>query len=409
MIYNNIGEYNGHSGRLFVSYSLDSNPKIEWDFESLTERWDNFHIFINGGKTKVSGLNLELDNVRSFNFGEMSGNGVAGRLRQGEYKERFQVWRAFYLNAFCETSNELRKYWKWSYDENGKKTRFEHTSVEIKYKSNWRISISTPKHKISEMETRQGGDYTVTTSISLNSSTAKLGIKFEEALVIFKSLTFMIQFCSGGYTFPAIIEAYGIRGSNVKHTANFYSSGRATRITEFQKTWFFRNSDLGSYIRGIKRIDIIQESEENWTDLNTCLAWYIQSIQNKEMPIAVNALGAGLEKIAFLYLVKLAKIVTSAEWKSKSAFDARIFLLCFHLGTIRSINKENIRNFMHLRNNATHAERITEVSDKGAAFREALFVFEEAMLSICGYEGEYYDRTNGEEVKIPRYSILDIE
>ncbi|WP_217694936.1 hypothetical protein [Deinococcus marmoris] len=306
-----MGTYNGHHGRLSASYSLNGNVRIEWEFESLTERWNNFSLFFDASDIDLKGLEFVINHVRSFNFGETGGDGIAGTAKQGDYEERFQFWRAFYLNAFCETNNELRQYWRWTYDQDGRKSKFDHTQVEIKYRSNWKIIISTPKYRIDQMKSRQDSDYMITTSISLSNPKAKLGMKFQDALPVFKSLTFMMQFCCGGHTFPAIVEAYGLREDNVRYEAKMYSSGRATRLFDFQATWFSGGSDLGAYISGVSRVDMIQASEENWLDLNICLSWYIQSLQIRDMPIKVNSLGAGLEKIAFLYLVKLTNKVTN--------------------------------------------------------------------------------------------------
>jgi hypothetical protein len=124
------------------------------------------------------------------------------------------------------------------------------------------------------------------------------------------------------------------------------------------------------------------------------------------VPVATNALGAGLEKLAYLYLVSIGGYLSEDDWERKSSFEARIYELCKYLGIRRIVSTSNINGFVNLRNNSTHARKNRPVADKGASIREALLVFEEAMLSIIGYRGAYEDRTSGNVILQPRYTIL---
>lgn len=407
-IYNNIGEYNGKSGRLTINCSLAGSPRIEWEFQSLTNYINGLDVYFNKKSLELTGVKCELENVMSTSYSDTSGRGFAGVVRIGDHGERYQAWSLFYVNLKCESHNDLRKNWEWHYDSSGGLKEFACTRVQVRLNSGWKLTASTPKYAKDALTSREGRDFRITSFITLENTKLKLGKTYNEMLPRFRAVTFLLQFASGGYTFPVVAEAINLRGGQVSNTSTFYSSGTASRLDEFNTTWFGRLSDIALLLKNMDRITKMQDKYEVFEELSVCMMWYIQSLQTNRLPIVANSLGAGIEKLAYIYLVKVAGTVSESEWTTKTGLDSRIILLCRHLGIRNIVNAKAVVNFMHVRNSATHAKVINSNIDKAEAIREVLFIFEEAMLSLCGYSGSYLNRTTGAEEVAPMYKILQI-
>jgi hypothetical protein len=408
-IYNNIGTFDNKQGRLTVGYKAGSISQINWEFETLSSYVDNFGIFSDRDRMSnlsIKGKGLKFGTVRVDSLGSSVVRGFVSHVRLNDTKRSCQDWRLYFVNLRCDMKNSSGNRANYVREGSERSARILHTETECDYKKGFKVILSTPNSLIKDAKSGSIDEFTFTSVIQIYDPNLKRGISSKEILKISKCITFMMRFASGGYTYPLSIEGFQVKDGMVSDKTHIYSTGKVSRMSEFSDTWFSDSSDMGLYLSNIPKLMNLYYKQSLETDLEVCLLWYIQSLQASEIPVVANALGAGIEKLSYLFLVKANGFLSEDDWQRKNSLDARIFELCNHLSIRELVNIRAVKDFVDVRNESTHAKkRVGGKIDQSRAIREVILIFEEAMLSLIGYKGSYYNRCNGKTTVSPRYQI----
>lgn len=428
-LYDNFVETEGCNGRLNASFKLYPAPRIIWNYEALGEdacRPDK-------GPVDFKGISFRVENgyftreTYGVGLGEPPGvsmSGFATRAYFGSLEGKYSSFRFYLPNCRFQQVNlvgqgHLTEFHRATIDGDsrdighGTAGRFIRAALGF----GWNVHLETRKKALDWLDpnTLNIGTY-ITTVGSLNKDKENEKIKqpansvenisVVEAKEDIRLLCRLLSFANGGWIGPLYVEGYH-RNQDGFEIAGEYSVEQTTPLENIGQTWLTIDSSMTAFMECLPSLKAMIRNEE-WREVyELALVWYFQAIQpqslqvkGKPWPIIANALGALLERLCVMIVVKELGVRGLTDNKRK------IIALLDAIGIKE--DEKYVDDFIELRNDATHPTGNPQKSVKTLIMilDRATQWAEEALLWRLGYTGKYRDRRQTKYAATePRYDI----
>lgn len=438
-IYNNLATSGDSSGRLSINYNIYPAPTIFWEFETGSKD-EPKPKYEGSGKLSLpfKSKYLNMPDARVGSSDEISVHKTIGSLLVGSTPrvvigDETLVGKSFsfYLpNADFQKIGMLGHNFRvkeTSYGESQTSSKFggwfREGFAEIKIENEFSLNMHTPIESINWLQSRRSvGTYLTTTGI-LEVDNA---ISIYDATKLLDDITFLLSFANGGFIAPLVVTMSQLDFDNTY--PSIYSAHIIDPVEHIMTTWLDTKSDISKLLECFPAFQKMLNTEPWKSNFHPVLTWYFQAVQplgvqvnGKPWPVAANALGAALEKLASIILVDEMKIVTEDSFrrdKKTWSFENKIRNLLEVIGITQVIKydtkdpklgaKDAIWWFKEMRNDATHPtsdhrwnkEEVNVIGDNAVQW------VEEVLLWRLGYQGEYRDRSGGDRFStLPRYNL----
>lgn len=438
-VYNNLATSGDSSGRLSIIYNIYPAPTIFWEFETASKDSPEPKYDENG---KISppfeDIFLSVPEAWPGSSNELSiykpiGSWVSGRTPKVIIGDQNLVGKSFsfYLpNAAFQKVGTSGKNFRvkeishYNSQASRKVDRnFREGFAEANIGNKNTLSMYTPIESINWLKgSRSVGTY-ITTSGNL---LVDKDISIDAAVHLLKDITFLLSFANGGFIAPLVVSMS--QQDREKEYPSIYSAYIIDPVEHIMSTWFSPNSDIVMLLECFPAFQKMLETEPWKSNFHWVLTWYFQAFQppgiqhtGKRWPVAANALGAALEKLASIILVEEMKVVTEDDFRSKKNIwflESKIRKLLEVIGVTEIIEydtqdpehgvKDAVWWFKEMRNDATHPKSNHSWDDKeevSVICGNAIQWVEEILLWRLGYQGRYWDRSSGRIGTLPRYKV----
>ncbi|WP_353929409.1 hypothetical protein WJM97_13920 [Okeanomitos corallinicola TIOX110] len=449
-LFNNIGYLDDFEGRLTVWLTINPTPRIRWEFE--VARGD--YRFIEKPKRLVS---WEDTSPSLVVFAPKAHSSVGCRSQMSGYAEKVIYGNidtlAHYFNFYLPNTDFIRQATGGNFQDF---INNFNQPLKANLGNGWTVELFTNEHALKWLDPRQVNQGSmITLKIQLFDTDKDNIDKIQnlrvksilDASKIFYELCLMLSYINGGYVQPIYLTA-NKAGLNERHQRSSLAISQLISPIEEVGKSFLRNygiEDLLNFINcfsNFQKMRQLPHWQEKWILI---LEWYFQAIpriserrRNPLLPVVVNALGTLLENLARIILVDdeldqvkrdikekqferdkkyLKKIKDLGlekygfnlenEWKEDGLARYRLRLLLKRIG----INNEedNIKNFVRIRNNATHAKNDDlnlDIMKQHEVVWTATQWVDEIILWRLGYNGQYKQRSLKTDKPInPRYDL----
>ncbi len=436
-LYDNLGEMDGHEGRLRVNFQINPFPNLRWDFESLGKGWPKFDG--TGFDGSISGYNFVLDDaigvptraigtptsIHGFAFG-----GVAGKAWSGD-KNEYPDKISFYLpNSRCLISTSEGSLFSDTYQlvymEGQRPELSEVHPIQSRVGGYWELNLGNnigafihcndqSERWLKNRESQgtylsaKGEIYYIRDSEDNENNLTKL--EFEKALKKIDNLCWLLSFANGGYIGPLVVTA-STYGDSIGEMALFRPY-QTTPIELIGKSWVAPETDLGLFMECLPTFESMISSEPWKTVFDLIVIWYFQAIQpnsaqssGKPWPTVANALGAALELLSVTILED-----EFGEPTNKLAKKTQLEKLLQKIGVFNlDEDAKYAKVFIDVRNDATHPRKLQKYTDeeRRLSLRYAKLWVEETLLWRLGYSSGYFRRIPGSKrfsFNPPRYDL----
>jgi hypothetical protein len=435
-LYNNTVRSGKHKAHLQAKLEIFPSPRIFWEYESLGRlAYEPSHTdwILNEPLIGV-GFRIEKPFITNLEWGSISNiskvciKGVSTRTRFGASTKftgdtfRFLLPNASFQERNLISQGELNQSTEGRFQDekweagSGSAGRLLIAPID----KDWHIYLETRKDALEWMkpQRRNFGTYITTFGrlFQPKSNTKKEAktlkrISMDQAVQRLELFSKLLSFANGGYLGPLYIE--GVQKGNELKASGVALAYRTTPLELLGPSWLTIESDLVDFIKCMPAFEKMGGLPHWKEEFGLILAWYFQAIQpqsvqtGKPWPIVANAVGAALERLAVLILVRdLGK-------RGIDTFEKRIreMLGIMNIHPITDGSQSPlIRDFIDLRNDATHARRKSKLSHNQIeqVLAAAIQWVEEIILWRLGYAGKYRDRTKTHDASTKlRYDLAN--
>lgn len=427
LLYNNLASTGSCSGRLFSELEVFPVPRLIWDFETLGNNacepknkrsvlsnpliGERFEIeraaITNRSFGSISGINKYsckgLASQAFFGYSDFKGHSFRFYLPNARFQEENFVGQGHIENVIKASKNGDE--WERQGSTEG---RFITEPIDDK----WEIHLETRQNSLDWLKNNNMNIGTLITTVGNLTSIKSKDEENEdraittlrEAVERLRTLGLMLSFANGGYIGPLYTE--GVYRDIELICAGTVTVSRTTPLEQIGSTWLETESDLATFIRCFAIFERMGEKDIWAQEFDVILSWYFQAIQpqnrqlGKPWPVVANALGAALERLDYI-LFENELCLGKSE-----ALAKKIERMLDYIGINKTRGYSDInliRNFVDIRNDATHPKQTGNYTPKERdnTLQKAIQWVEEILLWRIGYEGKYRDR------KIHKYSVTD--
>ena len=446
-IYNNIAEFENIRGRLTLDLQITPSPLLLWEFECIDEsELDNVDAekmadqLFDRPLNNISANEIEIISPRCRHvhwrgskkaknkYSELGAKGFSREFHVGDISRKVTDL-AFYLPNFrIHSVSEDHNL-----PEGDSRSRFgkENTFIfERAITDKWIVSLETDRSAFDWLDAAKGNTGTlITTRGTLRhiGNEMKEDFAFKEMQKITDRLSLLLSFANGGYTSPILYEGYRIPprdDSSAEAFKYFNANARITPLEQLKTTWYLRESHLANLVRCYQRFAAVFDNNFWHESFLFILENYLLAISTPTWQIAASAIGAVIERLAFLVLVEDEKDPEQQN-KNNQLFgpgsrktNERIRQTLIKIGLSKDRNIDDIdqiENFVTVRNDAVHPiNRVMTKEQRWESIRYGLQWTEEIILWKLGYTGWYRNRISvpkqenkeyqaGPGIFIPRY------
>lgn len=435
-IYNNLAKVENIKGRLTIELEITPNPLISWEFECLDKAELNdieedelneilFKKPLNSiiaNKIEIidpycRNVSQRLDGENEKRCCEVNASGYSKELCIGDMNKEINALNFyipnFRIHAICKEHNLSNDDSRWKY---GNKGSF---IVEEPLLNNWMISFETHHSSFKWLDPIKANTGILLTSIGSlyqNEKEEQKNISFWDIIKKIEQLFLLLSFANGGYTYPILYEGYRFPPED-RYSASvfkyFNSKNRITPLEQLSNTWFIRESDLSKLIQCYEKFTSVFDSKYWHDSFLFILANYILATSTHSWQIAASAIGAVIERLAFLILIEDEADAEIKE-KNKSLFNKkkprsikRIERTLKKIGLTKERyidDVDYIGKFVGVRNDAVHPinNAMTE-KERWRYIRYGIQWAEEIILWKLEYSGWYRDRISSSKEENKQY------
>lgn len=432
-LYNNIATSGACSGRLSAKLEVFPSPQISWEFETLGDNVCEPHE--NDGELidrfEGSEIVIEHPYITNKQWGSISGqrrygaNGICPRVNFGNLGLTASSFKFYLPNARFMRENiigqkRIEYVTEREIDHEMKETNRSSGGrfVVISLDELWELRLDTQRDALEWLDPQKRNVGTRITTIGdiyarkdtdkETSSIERASMTIEELIGKLHTLSLLLSFANGGHLGPLYIEGYVLSDPLV--AAGSALVYRTTPLEQLGHTWLTLESDLPAYLQRYSTLEKLGNTQYWRDELDLILSWYFQAIQpqniqmGKPWPVVANALGAALERLGVLVLVRELNI------RGLSSTDRLQRLLeTIGISPARGYHDvESVETFLDIRNDATHPDQQRNYTDRqrDQVLRQAMQWVEEVLLWRLGYDGRYRNRASQHyDSTTPRYDL----
>jgi len=451
-LYNNVGQLDGCPGRLSAELQISPSPQIHWDFQVVGSQCllPDQHF---GKEVDISASWFRLDSPLVSGYrNDINSRLVRGPALQawyGDFNSTFHEF-TFYLpnTRFCEKSWEGQKLIEAKIEERSIGSlettwlghRGEARSIESRINDKWAVRLVTKEDALNWLSPMQSNVGTLLTTEGIlypacAAETPRPDISSWPALTlleaerILNALSILLSFADGGYLAPLYIEGrrYSKDPTVAEVPAATAASHLVTPLENLGDTWLNHESNLSSYIQCLPALQKMLSAPPWDQAFHLVLAWYFQAVQPTpdlsgrmtNWPIAISAVGAALERLAYTILVQ-EEPDASRKSRMQELFEPkkvnpcrpnseeRLYVLLERAGLHPNYGN-HVQEFVYLRNEAVHPKPSSVPKhERPFLLRAAIEWVEELILWRLGYDGRYLHRiaTDYRSTE-PRYDLTE--
>lgn len=452
ILYNNQALIGDISGRLLAEIEIFPVPRLIWEFEIMGESSKNQVDYVSEWYTKPAvGCQFRIDkplilsSQRDFDTPSNKLSGITETAHIGSLDTPVDIVTFYLPNCRFQAQNIFGQNRVRSVllTESGDEISSSPGAVfvDVDIQPSCKIRLETRQAAIDWLDQKQRNiGIRVTTWGSFliekaESDTKVSLLTLNQARAILEPLCLLLSFINGGYIEPVLICGIKVSAEPGDRHHAIITSARTSPLEILGNTWFTYDSDLPSYLGCFGSFKQMLESPIWRQAFPTILAWYFQAIQPqdiqtplKDWPIIANSLGAALEHISYTILVTEETNLTLKD-KNQTLFQSgnavnkywdlksenlsrtakRLHILLQRIGVCPSIalctEVDDIRDFIDLRNEATHPRKGTvDLKKTYYLLGKAVQWLHEAILWRIGYKGKYQVESSINSIA-PRYDL----
>jgi hypothetical protein len=457
VLYNNIAELDGITGRLLAELQISPALRIVWDFETLGST--DKHLPMPGSPNPIStiqGHGFEISKPHRDGWRTAWGpltaiSGSTGQVLYNSLECEAHDFTFYLPNArFQQATLNQVKLNKKIYEGEQEVSLGSHgLKVDVKIDDFWSISLETITDNLNWLNSQNSNlGYKITTIGKLYQHNFTFNdletfknlqpLKLTDAIKKIHNLAGILSFANSGWVGALFIEGEFYTEnplSPIELVCATAMNYRTTPLEQLGSSWVNTQTDLAKYLNCIAGFEKMLQTIFWEKAFGEILTTYLQAAKVMQPGnVAAMMVGAGLERLSYAILVedeidpvlkekhellfgrdsKKAK----AEWnlgkgagqENISVTSKRTTLLLEKIGLTKvrgHIDVDEVPKFDTIRNDATHAISGTTASnERSRLIRLGLMWIEEVLLWRLGYDGQYTDRRSElGQGTAPRYDL----